>query len=109
MMGDMSTDRPTADDTAGQPAEIAAAPPAAPPAGPPPARPAAEAETVEWGAGDRPARPAPRWLAGLREDRRVPAVAVGLGAVALALSVLSEWQVTTLSRAIFGGEEAAER
>ncbi len=94
-MGGMSTDRPPADDAAG----AAAA-----------GRPVAVPETVEWGGDGRRRRRLPRWLTGLRGDRRIPPVAAGLGAVALALSVLSEWQVTTLVEPLFGGgPEEVER
>jgi hypothetical protein len=119
---------PPSSPPAAQPTAQTAAQPAARPAGPvigtppgvgtgtgdgsgaAPARPAPAAETVEWGGDERPRRPAPPWLTGLRSDRRIPLVAAGLGAVALALSVLSEWQVTTLADPLFGGEpEEAER
>src|SRR4051794_31869235 len=87
MMCDMSKDRPEADDAA----SAAAAVP----------------EMLTFGDEERPARPALRWLAGLRDDRRIAPVAAGLGAVALVVSLLAEWQVTSVHQGLFGGDEEA--
>ncbi|GAA0810838.1 hypothetical protein Sya03_18780 [Spirilliplanes yamanashiensis] len=60
--------------------------------------------TLEF--GDEPrGGPGRRWVAGLRDDPRLAPVAAGLGGVALVLSVLSEWQVTSVTGGLFGGGE----
>ena len=80
-MGSMSTDRPQAEAPAPTPA---------------PEQPA----TVQFGE-EGPARSAPAWLTGVRDDRRLPPILAGLAALALAVSLLSEWQVTSLDEGLF--------
>ncbi|GIM88587.1 hypothetical protein [Paractinoplanes toevensis] len=66
-------------------------------------------EVIEFGAVKAPRRR--RWSATglghtLAGDRRVVPVAAALGAVALLVSLISEWQVTTVDAAVFGPEGA---
>ena len=80
--------------------------PDAGPAGSDPPSPA----VVEWG-GDSPTRrpvaAAPRAaLRGLATDRRLVPTAAGLGAAAVTLSLISEWQVTVVS---FGDAQSTDR
>ena len=43
------------------------------------------------------------FLAGFAGDRRLVPVAAGIGAIALFASLISEWQITTVDRAVFVG------
>lgn len=58
------------------------------------------------GPGDEPGGRRP---AGILHDRRVVPVAAALGAVALVVSLLSEWQLTTIDQTIFGDSEVGNR
>ena len=80
----------------------ASAEPPASSAGPP----AGSTAVVEWGdTTSGPRRPLPRFLSGLGRDRRLVPLVAGLGAVALFASLVSEWQVTTVTSEFFGGPD----